>query len=343
MRRGSFPSRYVIPSVGGELRPFVSVTVVLIAPALLVMAQVAQVPSVPPPPRPPIIDVHLHAYSPDDWARDGRAGVPNPTTGARAPLTAEDHQQATLAAMREYNIVAGVVSGSLEAVDWWRRVAPDRVLAALSFGRPGFDDFGRPLAIDTFRKRYRAGQLKVMGELGAAYHGLSPSDPAFDEYYVLAEELNIPVGIHTGTGPSGVTASRPMFRARLGNPLLIEDVLVHHPKLRVYIMHGGEPWRQETLAMLQQYPSVYLDIAVINWVEDFGGRSAFHAFLKDFVDRGYGKRILFGSDQMVWPDAIGHAVEAVESATFLTEEQRRDILYYNARRFLGIEPAGRKN
>lgn len=52
---------------------------------------------------------------------------------------------------------------------------------------------------------------------------------------------------------------------------------------------------------------------------------------------GFGKRLLFGSDQMVWPEAIGMAVEGIESATFLTEEEKRDIFYNNAARFLRLD------
>jgi predicted TIM-barrel fold metal-dependent hydrolase len=55
---------------------------------------------------------------------------------------------------------------------------------------------------------------------------------------------------------------------------------------------------------------------------------------------GLGTRILFGSDQMYWPEAIGMAVDAVEAAPFLTPAERRAIFYGNAVRFLRLEPAG---
>ncbi len=45
---------------------------------------------------------------------------------------------------------------------------------------------------------------------------------------------------------------------------------------------------------------------------------------------------MFGSDQMFWPAAIGIAVESIESAPFLTEDQKRDIFYNNAARFLRL-------
>jgi hypothetical protein len=55
------------------------------------------------------------------------------------------------------------------------------------------------------------------------------------------------------------------------------------------------------------------------------------------MNAGFGKRLMFGSDQMVWPDAIGLAIEGIESASFLTEEQKRDIFYTNAVRFFRLE------
>lgn len=46
---------------------------------------------------------------------------------------------------------------------------------------------------------------------------------------------------------------------------------------------------------------------------------------------------MFGSDQMHWPETIGRAVDAIESAEFLTAEQKRDIFYNNAARFLRLD------
>jgi uncharacterized protein len=45
---------------------------------------------------------------------------------------------------------------------------------------------------------------------------------------------------------------------------------------------------------------------------------------------------MFGSDQMIWPDAIGAAIEGIESADFLNGEQKRGIFYGNAARFLRL-------
>lgn len=58
--------------------------------------------------------------------------------------------------------------------------------------------------------------------------------------------------------------------------------------------------------------------------------------LRRLVDAGFGKRIMFGSDQMIWPQAIGIGIDTIEHADFLTTEQKRDILYNNAARFLRL-------
>lgn len=59
----------------------------------------------------------------------------------------------------------------------------------------------------------------------------------------------------------------------------------------------------------------------------------FHLYLRRLVQAGFGERIMFGSDQVVWPQAIERAIQAVESAPFLSPKQKRDIFYNNAARF----------
>ena len=67
---------------------------------------------------------------------------------------------------------------------------------------------------------------------------------------------------------------------------------------------------------------------------------AFREYVLTFLCAGMGKRLMFCSDQMIWPDRVGLAVNAVVSAEFLTLHQKRDILYNNAARFLGIDTIG---
>lgn len=285
------------------------------------------------PIRPPIIDVHLHALSVEALRSFG----PNPVTRAAPPGSLEEHVRRTLAEMQKYNVVLGIVGGSnmpgchdncREEVARFLAAAPGRVWGSAAFGRPG------PSA-DSLRAQYSAGKIAAMGEVLAQYEGLSPSDSAFEPYWDLAEKLDIPVGVHTGMSFPGITQIAPNFRVAFGNPILLEGMLNRHPKLRVYLMHGGHPFLAETIGILQVYPQVYVDIAVIDWIQP---REEFYAYLKALVRAGFADRIMFGSDQMMWPDAIGLAIDAIESADFLTKEQKRDIFYNNAARFLKLSP-----
>jgi hypothetical protein len=47
-------------------------------------------------------------------------------------------------------------------------------------------------------------------------------------------------------------------------------------------------------------------------------------------------RVMFGSDQMRWPEAIGLAIDRVNHLDFLTIEEKQDIFYDNAATFLGL-------
>lgn len=50
---------------------------------------------------------------------------------------------------------------------------------------------------------------------------------------------------------------------------------------------------------------------------------------------------MFGSDNMYWPESIRLAVESIESADFLTPEQKLDIFYDNAVKFLRLDKESR--
>ena len=104
-------------------------------------------------------------------------------------------------------------------------------------------------------------------------------------------------------------------------------MLKRHPKLRVWLMHAGWPYLQETKALMYVYPQLHADVSVINWIIP---RQEFHDYLQALMTAGLGDRLMFGSDQMAWPEAITLAVEGVDSAAFLTPAQKRAIFHDNA-------------
>jgi hypothetical protein len=190
------------------------------------------------------------------------------------------------------------------------------------------------IAPDALRTLRAEGRLSVLAEISNQYAGIAPDDPRMEPYWTMAEELDLPVGIHVGTGPPGVIyLGSSGYRARLHSALTLEEVLVRHPRLRLYIMHAGFPMLDDLLAVLYAHPQVYVDVGVIVYTQP---RPAFYRYLRSIVEAGFGQRVMFGSDQMVWPGTIERALAVIEEAPFLDEAARRDILYNNAARFLRL-------
>jgi hypothetical protein len=221
--------------------------------------------------------------------------------------------------------VKGLVSGTdLAELERWSRAAPGQFMRGVFMTTPD-----QP-PVDLLRREVRAGRIGFVGEVATQLTGMAPNDPRLEPHFAMAAELDLPVLIHT----EGIGPELPGFRSAAGNPLLLEPVLVRHPDLRIYVENTGYPFLGEMIAIMSQYPNIYGDLSTITWVLP---RPAFHRYLKALVDAGLGKRLMFGSDQMRWPDAIGWAVEAIQEAPFLSVEQKRDIFYNNAVRFLGLD------
>jgi uncharacterized protein len=277
----------------------------------------------------PIFDVHLHTDPPAT-----AIGVPNPVTGVAGAANASALRDAVIQECRKYHITHAVLNGWPGTLQRWAETDPQRFLLAPMVLN---NDRSPVMSADVLRSEIENGRAAVVGELMSQYAGLEPTDPVLEPYWALAEEMDVPVMIHTGTSFPG-TAFRgyPNFRLRLGNPLLLEDVLVKHPKLRLWIAHGGLPWSEETFALMTQYPQVYMDVSTIDWIGGDAGRPAFHKFLAESIAQGLEKRIMFGSDEMGWPDAIGLAIKGVDSAPFLTPEEKSDIFYENAITFFRL-------
>ena len=299
----------------------------------------------------PIIDMHMHALAADGqgppplamctpmqspaWDPGqpygalfmGMAKQPPCEDPVWSSMTDSEVMAQTIEVMERRNII-GVLSGTPDRVSQWRAAAPERFVPGILFLLGG----ERQYPVQELRSLHEDGRLSVFGEIVNQYSGLEPDDARMEPYWALAEELEIPVGIHIGTGPPGVIyLGSTDYRARMHSPLTLEEVLVRHPRLRVYIMHAGYPLLDDLLALMFAHPQVYVDVGIIVHTIP---RPAFYRFLKGITDAGHGNRVMFGSDQMVWPGTIERGLQVIEEAPFLDNEEKRDILYNNAARFL---------
>ena len=275
----------------------------------------------------PVIDMHLHAYDSNSYFQ-----APD-SSGRMAPENAAKHFSMTYEIMRRNNIVLGVPSGTSRAAEeyWINQDSDARFLRGVGFS---------PSRIEWTPERFEAevqkGNVKVFGELGPYYAGKSIADDAYAPYLAICEKYDIPVAVHMGSGPPGTPyRGAPNARIKYGNPLTLEDVLIRHPKLRLYIMHAGVAYHDEALDVMLVHPQVYADLGVILWVHE-NPKYYGEQFLMKAKKFGMLDRVMFGSDQMVWPHAIEASIKQLNSFEFLNEEDKRDILYNNAARFLGL-------
>ena len=272
----------------------------------------------------PIIDIHQHMLK----AKYEEDGTPrrNPVTGN--PSNATTDQQLiheTINHMDQNNITKALAGGSPETIQKWVETAPTRFI-------PSIELRGNPInpAPKQVRELLENDSIKAIGEILTQYQGIAPNDSKLDPYYALAEEYDVPAWIHV----CGNGALTPTFRVKYGNPILVEDVLEKYPDLRLCVCHFGCPFMAEMASMLYMYPRLYADISAHIWMMS---REAFYGYLKGVLGySGAYDRLMFGSDQMWWPETISLAVETLQSADFLSKEQKRDIFYNNAKRFLRL-------
>lgn len=126
----------------------------------------------------------------------------------------------------------------------------------------------------------------------------NPADPAFHPFYRRAVELGLPVLTHMGASP----VSRGPLRYSL--PLLIDDLAIAFPELRIIVAHLAHPWQRETALVIRKHPNVYADISGI-WHRPWQGYEA----LVVCMEWGVTHKLLFGSDYPLWEP--GPAIEAL--------------------------------
>jgi uncharacterized protein len=279
-----------------------------------------------------IIDIHIHSYTQSDFGEREPAAD---HYGNKGSANAEIHRMETFDAFKNWNIAKAVVSGNPESVEnWVEKDSSNRIIRGILMFAP--NDYGMDSV--QFEQMVKDKKIEVFGEIGAYYSGTTLSDSVWQPYLRICEKYDIPVAVHTGGGdPGGTYSWSPKARLKLGDPYLIEEVLVKYPRLRIYLMHaGGEEWHEHTLRLMAYYPQLYTDIAVMLWVEPNTQRTVTD-FLKNVKHAGYLDRVMFGSDQMLWPYAIQKSIDFLNSLDFLTKDEKENIFYNNAARFIKLE------
>jgi len=279
-----------------------------------------------PAARQEIFDVHLHAHRAETFLKAVTASfAPLRRTAVTNITDPEILLQKTVDSMDRNNVQRGLLSGDNDVVQSWARAFPDRLLPSFT---PDLAAKDHAAAARQFDKEAEQGKWKALGEVGLAFAGLSLNDPSLFPYYEVCERRGLPVFFHAGlSGPDPQRTLSARFLVEFGNPLLLQDIVIRFPKLRIVITHMGWPYADQALYMLYAYPNVYLDTGLVNWTLAPG---LFRRILSEAVETAGSQRILFGSDQMAWPEMITSAAQAITGADYLSEADKRRILWDNA-------------
>lgn len=122
-------------------------------------------------------------------------------------------------------------------------------------------------------------------KLGPNYQVFDPLGDAALRVYELAERHGLPILFHQGASP---VCDAPL---RYAHPLLMDEVAIRFPELRIVMAHMGHPWQRETIVTIRKHPHVYADVSAL-----FYRPWSFYEGLRLATEWGALDKLLFGSD-----------------------------------------------
>ncbi|MHA1627069.1 MAG: amidohydrolase family protein [Candidatus Asgardarchaeia archaeon] len=279
-----------------------------------------------------VIDVHIHPIFKElveekpallDFQRDvfGLHTSPQPI-------------QALISQMEEKDVELGVLLPIDCTTRWGKEFPSNEDVAKIVEKYPdNFIGFASvdPRDPDSVEKLEFA--VKKLGLRGVKLHpslqGFDPSSDSTERVLAKAEELEIPVLVHTGI------VWQKKHPIRYCNPLIWDELASKHENLNIIMAHFGWPWVWDAVSVALRNRNVYLDTS-----DTFTGtpKEHFDEILKRRVPeripkRFLGERILFGSNSP--RIELLHMVEGI-SELDMDEMLKRDILYTNSKRLLNL-------
>lgn len=160
-------------------------------------------------------------------------------------------------------------------------------------------------------------------KLGPLYQGTSPLDPRVMRVFARAERLGLPIMIHQGAVFSNAG------RLRDASPLLLDDVALAFPDLRIIIAHMGHPWIHETVIVMRRHRNIFADTSAIPARPTVMADALIAAKEYGVLDR-----VLFGSDSpmVTATSAISRLRDIVRRSqeiayTPITDDELHEILH----------------
>ncbi len=160
-------------------------------------------------------------------------------------------------------------------------------------------------------------------------HKMAINDRRMYPLYAKCIELDIPVNIHCSINFATSTLMK------YGHPLLLDEVMVDFPELRVCASPPGFPWVHELIGVAWRHANVSIGLVAVRPKYLAVAGSGYEPLLQ------YGRtvlkdRIIFGSAYPLGP--IGRSIAEIKALP-IDDDVRHLWLYENARRFLRLPAA----
>jgi len=165
-------------------------------------------------------------------------------------------------------------------------------------------------------------------KLHPIHQAFFPDDPAFIPLFAKAEELGIPVLMHSGYAAAGANApGGGGFELAYSRPIPhVDSLAARHPDLTIIMAHPAWPWIQEQVAVALHKANVFIDLS--GWAPRYIPR--------DLIAEASGrlrKKVLFGSDYpYISPVTWLEQFQELD----IPDEARPLILHDNAARILNL-------
>jgi len=170
-------------------------------------------------------------------------------------------------------------------------------------------------------------------KIGPTYQNFHPQDERARPLWRKAEKLGLPIMVHQGTTFARVA---PL---KFANPLLLEDVALEYPELRMVIAHLGHPWEEETIILIRKQPNLYADVSAL-WYRPW----QLYNSLRLAYEYGVTGKLFFGTDFPV--ASVEDSIEGLREIPSLArrahlpevpEEIIEGIIHANPLRHLGLD------
>ena len=165
-------------------------------------------------------------------------------------------------------------------------------------------------------------------KLHPIHQAFFPDDPAFIPLFAKAEELGIPVLMHSGYAAAGANApGGGGFELAYSRPIPhVDSLAARHPDLTIIMAHPAWPWIQEQVAVALHKSNVFIDLS--GWAPRY--------IPKELISEASGrlrKKVLFGSDYpYISPVTWLEQFQELD----IRDEARPLILHDNAARILNL-------